>query len=336
MSDRTLLGPWVRRFLLQHMVTERNLSMNTQRSYRDTIMLLVSFLSRALRRTPDQLSLLDLTPERIKAFLLDLEQSRHSGIRTRNQRLSAIHSLARFIEMHGPEYIVWSGQILAIPVKKATRSLVTYLEKPEVDALLEAPDTETPLGRRDHSLLLFLYNSGARADEVAQLTIADLNLARPPEKGLSSVRLLGKGRKIRPCPLWPSTASHLAALVAGRQPSERVFLNRCGQPLTRFGIYRLVRHHAQRAAKKLPALAKKNVTPHTLRHTTGTHLRRSGVDINSIREWLGHASLDTTNLYAETDMDTKARTLALFETPKTKRRRKWRDDPGLMAFLRSL
>ncbi|MCL5005934.1 MAG: site-specific integrase [Acidobacteria bacterium] len=336
MNDPKLLGPWVRRFLMEYMLTERNLSINTQHSYRDTLALLISFLSRSLRRTPDQFSLADLTAERIKSFLRYLEESRRCGIRTRNQRLSAIHSLARFVEMHSPEHIAWSAQILAIPIKKTTRNQITYLEKPEMEALIQAPNIESPLGCRDRTLLLFLYNSGARAGEVAQLTIADLNLARPPSKGLSSVRLMGKGRKVRPCPLWPNTASQLADLVAGRPTSEHVFLNRCGQPLTRFGIYRVVKHYAQCASKQFPSLVPKNVGPHKLRHTTATHLLRSGVDINSIREWLGHASLDTTNLYAEIDMETKAKILALFETARTKRRRRWKEDAGLMAFLRSL
>ena len=318
------------------MVTERNLSMNTQRSYRDSLALLISFLCRSLRKTPDQLTVLDLTREKINAFLLYLEESRHSEIRTRNQRLAAIHSLARFIEMHSPEHIVWSGQMRTIPMKRTKRALITYLDKPEVDALLQAPDAETPMGRRDYALLLFLYNSGARADEAAQLTIADLDLARPPRKGLSSVRLTGKGRKIRACPLWPNTAGELATLTTGRPPTEHVFLNRRGQPLTRFGIHGLVKRHARRAAKKVPSIAKKRVSPHTLRHTTGTHLLRAGVDINSIRAWLGHASLDTTNIYAEVDMTMKAKALSLFEMGQSKRRRSWREDNGLMAFLRSL
>ena len=336
MNNPNLLGPWVRRFLLEYMVTEHNLSINTQRSYRDSLALLISFLCRSLRKTADQLTIPDLTREKISAFLLYLEESRHSEIRTRNQRLAAIHSLARFIAMHSPEHIVWSGQIRTIPMKRTQRELIPYLEKPELDALLQAADSTTPLGRRDHALLLFLYNSGARADEAAQLTIADLDLARPPRKGLSSVRLLGKGRKVRPCPLWPNTASELATLTTGRPPTERVFLNRRGQPLTRFGIYGLVQRNARRAAKNVPSIAHKRVSPHTLRHTTGTHLLRAGVDINSIREWLGHASLDTTNIYAEVDMQMKTKALALFEMGQNKRTRRWRENKGLMAFLRSL
>ena len=337
MNNQSLLGPWVRRFLLEHLVSERNYSLNTQRSYRDTLVLLIPFLSGALRKTPDNLTVLDLTEERIKSFLLHLEESRCCRTRTRNQRLSAIRSLARFVGMHSPEHIVWSGQIRSIPIKKGMRGLVPYLEKPEMNALLDAPDANTTLGLRDHAILLFLYNSGARADEVAQVTIAELDLAHNLQNGLSSVRLIGKGRKVRPCPLWPKTASALAALVAGRPPSERVFLNRCGRPFTRFGIYALVKRHAARAKEKMPWLAKKRVSPHTLRHTMAAHLLRGGVDINTIRDWLGHVSIDTTNIYTETDLEMKAKALAQCGVNAASQpRRRWKEDASVMAFLRAL
>jgi site-specific recombinase XerD len=337
MNNHSLLGPWVRRFLTEHLVSERNYSVNTQRSYRDTLVLLIPFLTRALRKMPDGLAVLDLTEERIKSFLVHLEESRHCRIRTRNQRLSAIRSLAHFVGMHSPEHIDWSGQIRSIPIKKSMRGQVSYLEKPEMNALLETPDSKTKLGLRDHTILLFLYNSGARADEVAQLTIADLNLAPKPQNGLSSVRLLGKGRKVRLCPLWPKTASALAPLVAGRPASERVFLNRCGQPFTRFGVHALVKRHAIQAKENMPSLAKKQLSPHTLRHTTATHLWRGGVDINTIRDWLGHVSVDTTNIYAETGLEMKAQALARCGVDTvSKRRRKWKEDAEVMAFLRAL
>jgi site-specific recombinase XerD len=154
-------------------------------------------------------------------------------------------------------------------------------------------------------LLLFLYNSGARADEAAHLAVADLNLSVPP-----CVKILGKGNKIRHCPLWSATADMLKEAVDGRGRSERVFLNRCSRPLTRFGIHTMVERYVSRIAAQLPSLASKRVSPHTIRHTTAVHLLRAGVDINTIRAWLGHASLDTTNIYAEIDLETKARALA--------------------------
>lgn len=337
MDDRNALGPWLRRFLLEHLVSERNLSLNTQHSYRDTLVLLVTFLARKLRKAPECLTVTDLTEDQILAFLLYLEHSRHCEVRTRNQRLSAIRSLARFIGMHSPEHIVWSGQILAIPMKKAMRGLIPYLEKSEIDALLDSPDCKTLQGRRDRSLLLFLYNSGTRADEAAHLTIADLDLAPPRSNGQSSVMVMGKGRKLRRCPLWSRTAAELASLVAGRPSTDHVFLNRRGQPLTRFGIHALVKRHAHRASSKLPSLVTKRVSPHTIRHTTATHLLRAGVDINTIRAWLGHVSIETTNVYAEVDLEMKAKALALCDTRAAKTpAARWVRNKTLLAFLRSL
>jgi site-specific recombinase XerD len=205
-----------------------------------------------------------------------------------------------------------------------------------MEALLGATNCSTAQGRRDYALLLFLYNSGTRAAEAAQLTIADLDLAHPPQKGLSTVNVHGKGRKMRRCPLWPKTAAELSLLVAGRPLTEHVFLNRCGQPLTRFGIYTLVRRYVNRSLPKMSSLATKRVSPHTIRHTTATHLLRSGVDLNTIRAWLGHVSVDTTNLYAEVDLEAKANALAHCEIGGAKPNKPWRDDASLMAFLRAL
>jgi integrase/recombinase XerD len=205
-----------------------------------------------------------------------------------------------------------------------------------MDALLAAPDRNSAQGCRDYVLLLFLYNTGARADEAAQLSVGDLNLARTPKKNHSFVRIHGKGNKQRLCPLWPHTASELTALIGLRAVTEHVFLNRCGQPITRFGIHTLVERYAQRVLITMPGLAAKRVSPHSIRHTTATHLLRGGADINAIRAWLGHVSVDTTNVYAETDLETKAKALARCDLNETKPTKRWREDTGLMTFLRSL
>jgi site-specific recombinase XerD len=170
-----------------------------------------------------------------------------------------------------------------VPFKKAPVVPVGYLEKKEMDALLAAPDVNTTHGRRDHGLLLFLYNTGARADEAAHVLIGDLQLGLTPERDPSAVLIRGKGNKQRRCPLWAKTVETLRPLVGRRGPQEHVFLNRRGQPLTRYGIHALVERHARRVATELPSVAKKRVSPHTIRHTTATHLLRSGVDINTIR-----------------------------------------------------
>jgi integrase/recombinase XerD len=336
MADAALLGPWVRRFLLEHLVSERNLARNTQQSYRDTLRLLLPFTARSAHRPVDRLGVEDLSADRIRAFLQELEEKRGCSIATRNQRLAAIHSLARFIGLHSPEHIRWCGEVRAIPVKKAPRPLVTYLEKKEMDALLAAPDESTAQGHRDHAVLLFLYNTGARADEVAHVRIADLDLGQVPSRDPSSVLIHGKGNKLRRCPLWARTVARLLPLVGGRAPTEHVFLNRRGQPLTRFGVHAVVERYAAAVAVSMPSVAGKRVGPHTIRHTTATHLLRAGVDINTIRAWLGHVSLSTTNIYAEVDLEMKAKALANCETEEGGSRRPWREDTGLMEFLRTL
>jgi integrase/recombinase XerD len=331
MSDLTMLGPWIRRFLLEHLVSERNLARNTQRSYRDTLTLLIPFVAAKANKPVDRLTVVDVSADLIRLFLAHLEESRQCAITTRNQRLAAIHATARFIAEHSPEHIAWCAQVRLTPFKKATRTVIPYLEKPEMDALLGAPDRRTSQGRRDYALLLFLYNSGTRADEAAQLLVGDLNFPS------SSVKILGKGRKERHCPLWPSTIQELIPLTSCRCPAERVFLNRCGHPITRFGIHTLVERCVLQAQVGMPSLRKKRVSPHCIRHTTATHLLRSGVDINTVRAWLGHVSLNTTNIYAEIDLEMKAKALAKCEIPnQSKSRKPWRGDPDVIAFLRAL
>jgi site-specific recombinase XerD len=182
-----------------------------------------------------------------------------------------------------------------------------------------------------------LYNTGARADEAAQLNVGDLRLAHAPRRDHSSVQIRGKGNKLRSCPLWPLTVRELASLIGDGASTEHVFVNRCGRPLTRFGIHTMVRRYADKVSTKMSGLAAKRVSPHSIRHTCATHLLRAGVDINTIRAWLGHVSLDTTNIYAETDLEMKAAALAHCEVKgSSKRTRRWRKDAGLMAFLKSL
>src|SRR6516225_1723006 len=197
MNNATLLGSWLRRFLLEHLVAERNLARNTQRSYRDTLVLLIPFVAKKLGKAVDRLTVIDLSADLIRVFLAHLEESRRCAIATRNQRLAAIHALARFVGEHSPEHIAWCAQLRAIPFKKpAARAVIPYLDKSEMGALLAAPNNQTAQGRRDRALLLFLYNSGARASEAAQLFIADFHLST------SCVTILGKGDKKRVCPLW--------------------------------------------------------------------------------------------------------------------------------------
>jgi integrase/recombinase XerD len=227
------------------------------------------------------------------------------------------------------------GQVRSVPFKRFARKELSYLDKPEIDALLAVPDLRTRQGLRDHALLLFLYNSGARVTEAITLKVGDLSMR---VNQIGSVELRGKGKKTRRCPLWTATCNELAALIRNRSPDEPVFRNRLGQPITRHGVHWMIRKHVRIAAVSHPTLLKRTISPHTIRHTTATHLLRSGVDINTIRAWLGHVSIDTTNIYAEVDLQRKAEVLAhsnAFHTTPAKEKH-WRDDATLMNFLRSL
>ena len=332
MNEKQRIGGWIRRFLMEYLVGERGLARNTQASYRDTLALLLPFTAQKVRQPVDHLDIEDISADVVRSFLSHIEQKRGCSISTRNQRLAAIHALARFIGERCPEYIAWCSEIRTVPFKKTPKPTMTYLEKPEMDALLNAPDCSTRQGQRDYALILFLYNSGARADEAARLTVADLELSRSP-----SVKINGKGGKTRYCPLWTLTAKVLAPLIAERVSHEVVFLNRRKQPLTRFGIRTLVKRNVLKAAWQEPSLLTKQVSVHTIRHSTGVHLLRAGVDINTIRAWLGHVSLNTTNVYAEVDLEMKAKALAHCEIPVSEKHSKpWHDYPGVMSFLRAL
>ena len=291
MSDNPTLGPWLRRFLEEHVVTERNLARNTQLSYRDTLALLLPFVARKARRPVDRLTVRDCSAELVLAFLAHLEHDRDCSPRTRNHRLSAVLAFARYVASRCPEQIEWCSQIAAIPRKKAAPPAVGYLEKHEIDALLAVPDTATHQGRREYAILLFLYHTGARVSEAVQLTIADVQLSAKGV-GRSLVTLRGKGGKTRQCPLLQGSAEALEALVAGRASGEAVFRNRRGAPITRSGMRQLVKRCAKTATARVTSLRSKRVSgPHTLRHSAATHMLRAGVDLNQfVPGWVTPAS----------------------------------------------
>jgi len=335
-KDDRALAPWIKRFLLEYLPGDRNFARNTQQSYRDALRLLVVFASATLHRKPDELLVEDLGADLLRKFMRHLEEKRKCSISTRNQRLAGVHTLARFIAERSPEHLSWCAHIRTVPFKKAMRRPVGYLEKNEIDALLDAPDQTTSLGFRDHTLLLFMYNAGARADEVARLTVGELRLRGPNDKLQSFVQLRGKGNKVRLCPLWTSTTVALKRLISRRSDAERVFLSRTAQPMTRFGVYDVVTRHFRIVRDRRLELRTKRVGPHTIRHTTATHLLRAGVDINTIRAWLGHVSIDTTNIYAETDLEMKAKALGMCEKKLRREPRRWKDNPDLLTFLAQL
>lgn len=331
MLDLQTLGPWLRRFLCEHIVTERNLARNTQKSYRDTFNLLLPFVSHKLRKPVDRLAVCDLTSKLVLEFLAHLEDERKCSAQTRNQRLAAVRAFARFVASRDPAHVEWCGHIGAIPAKKATPQPIGWLTKAEMEAMLNVLDRKTPQGRTEHALLLFLYNTGARVSEATQMRVNDLQLGRR-DGGHTLATLHGKGGKIRQCPLWPETERVLTKLIEGRAADDAVFISRLRKSFTRFGVYRLV----ERCADRVPGLKGRNITPHVLRHTTACHLLLAGVDINTIRAWLGHVSINTTNIYAEIDLTLKANAVALCEVPQSRPGRSWKEDKDLMVFLKSL
>ena len=265
-----------------------------------------------------------------------IEADRSNAAATRNARLAAIHAFARYAASSHPEHIELCQRILAVPFKRARQRVVEYLETDEIRALLDAPDRATPDGRRDHALLLALFNTGARVQEILDVRPCDLQLMRPLQ-----VRLLGKGRKERMCPLWPQTAATLQALLSERgiDPSatDPLFRNHRGEPLTRFGVRYLLRKYAGLTQPVATTLGKKRVHPHALRHTTAVHLLQAGVDLVTISHWLGHASVETTNRYAAVNLDIKRAALAKARpVAETHHALAWSKDATILKWLESL
>ena len=339
MPEQTRLAPWLRRFLAEYIVTERNLAANTRHSYRDTFRILLPFIAdlrskprRGARTAIDRLAIDDLSADRLRQFLDHLEEARGCSVQTRNQRLAAIRAFARFVGSREPALIDWCAQIRAIPVKKAQATPVTWLTRAEMQCLLDVANADTVQGRNKHALLLFMYNTGARVSEVAGLVVGDLEIGDRRRGDHALVTFRGKGGKIRRCPLWSCTEKLLVEMLKGRDNAAPVFLSQQGRAYTRTGILRLV----QRQAARIPSLANRKITPHTLRHSCGTHLLQAGVDINTIRAWLGHASLNTTNIYVQIDLEMKAKAMALCEAGMVTPNRGWKQEHGLMAFLNAL
>ncbi len=305
----TALARALRSFFGDHLPRVRGVSPHTVLSYRDAFTLLLRFLAGRRHRAVVDLDLADLAPDQILVFLDHLEGERGNGAATRNARLAAVHAFARHVATSHPEHLERCQRLLAIPFKRARPRVVEYLELEEMRALLAAPDARTPAGQRDHALLLAMFNTGARVQEILDVRPCDLQLERPLQ-----VRLRGKGRKERFCPLWPQTADALASLLRDSRldsdATHPLFRSSRDTPLTRFGVRYLLRKYVARARATTPTLTAKRVHPHTLRHTTAVHLLQAGVDLVTISHWLGHASVETTNRYAAVDLEMKRAAIA--------------------------
>lgn len=332
----TPLGKLVRSFFVDYLPVQKGLRLGSIRSYRDTIRLFLCFAAEQNRQAIATLVLGDLTFDRVLAFLRHLEQERGNSVRTRNQRRAALNTFFAYLALREPEMLATCQQVAAIPVKRTPLPDTHYLDREEMTALFRSLPREGYFALRDRTLLLFLYNTGARAQEVADLRIEHLALKAP-----ATVHLHGKGDKWRTCPLWKETVRHLERLLAERRAASGypVFCTRRNIPLTRSGIYKIVRRHA--ASWDTSGPNPRRVSPHLMRHTAAVHLLESGVEVNVIRGWLGHVSLDTTNRYAELTLRAKTEALRACEvscgtSPARHTRAIWKDDKALLDWLNSL
>jgi site-specific recombinase XerD len=329
-SLANLIESFFRRFL----IAQRNSSPNTVAAYRDAMKLLLIFVSERQGKPPTELIVEDLDRDVVLDFLDYLEQERGNCVSTRNARLTAIRSFFHHVARTDPPSIAIAKRVIGIPNKRTTRSAVTYLSKDELKALLEAPDRTTPLGRRDHCLILFLGRTGARVSECCDVNAADLHLQWPQQ-----VLLRGKGKKERAVPLSEDTAQQLKALLDERgltaDSEGAVFVNARGERLTRHGVTHILKRAHVTAAKTDTNLATKRISPHTLRHTTAMHLLQSGVDLTTIQSWLGHETVNTTHHYAEADLEMKRRALNRCNDPETPRLM-YQPTDQLLAFLATL
>ncbi len=321
-------------FFHDWMAAQRNASRHTIISYRDCWRLFLRFVSEHRQRTVARLTLPDLTAEEVVAFLEHIEKDRRGSISTRNCRLAALHSFFQFVAGREPLAAKQCEAVLRIPVKRGPKRSPCHLETEEVAALLSQPDRQSLLGQRDYTFLVLLYNTGARISEALALRPRDMRLETPAQ-----VRLVGKGRKERVCPLWPETAVLLESLLKRqpRPPDDPIFVNRYGKPLGASGVRFRLQQYVSAAAKCVPRIADKRISPHTWRHTAAVHLIAAKVDPAIIQSWLGHASLDTTNLYAQANLETKRE--AIEQVDRTLRPAKpprWKQDRDLLAWLDSL
>lgn len=322
----------VQQFFTDYLVTQRALSPRTIASYRDSLMLFLDFATRRIGRAPTAMRLSDIEPDLILAFLDHLEHERGNSVRSRNLRLAALRTFLKFAGRRDLSSMHVVEQALAVPMKRFERPMLGFLSHEEMIAILGQPG-ETWTSRRDHLLLTMLYNTGARISEIIRVCVADVVL-----DGAPYVHLHGKGRKQRAVPLWKTTVHEISEWLRSYIPLQNnaiLLPNRNGTAMSRSNVAQRLDAAVAHAASEHPDLAKKRISPHTIRHTTAMHLLQSGVAFNVIALWLGHESVNTTHRYVEADLAMKEKALARLEEPQTKIRR-FRPTDELMAFLRHL
>jgi integrase/recombinase XerD len=326
------LAPILEGFFTDKLLRQRQASPHTIAAYRDTCRLLLDFAQHTTGIQPSRLDICDLDAPLIGTFLQHLQNERANTVATRNARLAAIHSLFRYAALRAPEHAAQISRVLAIPPKRCDRAIVCLLTAEEIDALLNAPDHATWLGRRDHALLLLACQTGLRVSELTGLTRGDIHLGAGPY-----VRCHGKGRKDRATPLTKQTVAVLRVWLAEHhsEPTSPLFATRVGHPLSRDAVERLVGKHATHAAASCPTIAAKNVTPHTLRHSAAMALLHAGVDTSVIALWLGHEDPGSTQAYLHADMTIKEQALARVQ-PRDTSPGRYKAPDTLLAFLDNL
>ena len=333
------LPPLVQGFFSEFLVARRNASHNTVLAYRDSLKLLLVFAADRVHRSVTNLRVEDVGPETVLAFLDHLEGERGCGISTRNARLAAIRTFFGYVARQQPAVAELCRRVVEIPAKKQDIKQPDYLERDELDAIIAGIDRQTAIGRRDYALLWLLYDTGARVQEIVDLSVPALRLIAPEQ-----VRLRGKGRKERLSPISPETAALLRAYLEERGVTEDanvpLFTNRLGARLTRTGIARCIKRYANAAVARMPTLRDRRISPHTMRHTTAMHMLQSGTDLRVISAMLGHASMLTTHHYARIDLAMKRKALAAAtrSTPEDQSEQvpAWRREPTLLEWLERL
>jgi site-specific recombinase XerD len=332
MRSSATLAALLERFFTQRLMNQRQASPHTISSYRDTFRMLLQFAQQRLHKSPARLSFEEIDAPLIAAFLNDLEKGRGISVRSRNLRLTAIRSFFHYAAYEEPSHAAQIQRVLAIPGKRHTRALVHFLSRPEIDALLAVPDQETWFGRRDHALMLLAVQTGLRLSEMTSLQRHDVVLGTG-----AHVRCLGKGRKERCTPLAKTTVAVLSAWL--REPPKRntevLFPNATGGRLSSDSVADLLSKHVALACESCPSLRKKHVTPHVLRHSMAMGLLQAGVDRAVIALWLGHESVETTQIYLEANLAMKEEILAKTIPPGGMPGR-YRPGDELLAFLQNL